>query len=145
MTSRSLSMTQWTGWIFSLTLGSGILSGCTHTGTVPARTHAITIQDTVSPQRLYVQVGEEVRWQNLRSQPVHISLLTPLSSDSVSCATGFSQWGVLNDTATIQPNAYASLCFVKAGSVQYNVWLNPDDPLRSMTPTAKIIVSANPS
>ncbi|MFO0707922.1 MAG: hypothetical protein U0412_13840 [Nitrospira sp.] len=141
MTSRLPRMTHWTGLIFGLAL----IAGCAHTGSVPTRTHAITILDTVSPQRLYVQVGEEVRWKNLRNHPVHISLLTPLASDGVSCATGFSHWGVLNDTATIQPNAYASLCFVKAGSVQYNVWLNPDDPLRSMTPTANIIISANPS
>jgi len=106
------------------------------------RTHYIHIQDAVSPQRLDVHVGDEVRWQNRRSEPVKISLLSQLSGSGVSCQTGFSRFGALDDTATIPPNAYVSLCFARAGSIQYSVWLKREDTLRSMTPTAKIIVSA---
>jgi plastocyanin len=130
--------------LVGLFLGAGLLAACAAAspGTAPARTHYIHIQDAVSPQRLEVHIGDEVRWQNLRHEPVKISLLSQLSESGVSCRTGFSRFGSLDDTATIPPNAYVSLCFARTGSIQYNVWLNPQDPFRSMTPTAKIVVSA---
>lgn len=122
----------------------GLLTACAAASpdTTPVRTHYIHIQNGVSPQRLDVHIGDEVRWQNLRSEPVRISLLSHLSGSGVSCQTGFSRFGSLDDTATIPPNAYVSLCFARAGSIQYNVWLKPEDPFRSMTPTAKIVISA---
>jgi plastocyanin len=127
-----------------LFIGAGLLAACAAASpdTAPVRTHYIHIQDAVSPQRLDVHVGDEVRWQNLRSEPVKISLLSQLSGSGVSCQTGFSSFGSLDDTATIPPNAYVSLCFARTGSIQYNVWLRLEDPLRSMTPTAKIVISA---
>jgi len=130
--------------LVGLLIGAGLLTACAAAspGTTPVRTHYIHIQDAVSPQRLDVHIGDEVRWQNLRSEPVRISLLSHLSGAGVSCQTGFSRFGSLDDTATIPPNAYVSLCFARAGSIQYNIWLKPEDPLRSMTPTAKIVISA---
>ena len=130
--------------LVALLIGTGLLTACAAAslGTTPVRTHYIHIQDAVSPQRLDVHIGDEVRWQNLRNEPVKISLLSHLSGSGVSCQTGFSRFGSLDDTATIPPNAYVSLCFARAGSIQYNLWLKPEDPLRSMTPTAKIVISA---
>lgn len=132
--------TRWVG----LCIVAGLLASCAAAspGTAPVRTHHIHIQDAVSPQHLNVHIGDEVRWQNLRSEPVRISLLSHLSGAGVSCQTGFSRFGSLDDTATIPPNAYVSLCFARTGSIQYNVWLRLEDPLRSMTPTAKIVISA---
>ena len=49
--------------------------------------------------------GFEIRWQNLRHEPVKISLLSQLSESGISCRTGFSRFGSLDDTATIPPNA----------------------------------------
>lgn len=120
-----------------------LLASCTVAPPRPSslQAHYIRIQDSVSPQRLDVRVGNEVRWQNLRPEPVKISLLSPLSESVISCQTGFSRFGALDDTATIPPQAYVSLCFARAGSIQYNVWLDPTDPLRSMTPTAKVVIS----
>ncbi|MDO9119001.1 MAG: hypothetical protein Q7U39_13670 [Nitrospira sp.] len=130
--------------LVGLFMGAGILAACAAASpnATPLRTHYIHIQDAVSPQRLDVHVGDEVRWQNLRQEPVKIGLLSQLSESGVSCQTGFSRFGALDDTATIPPNAYVSLCFALTGSIQYNIWLNPQDPFRSMTPTAKIVVSA---
>jgi hypothetical protein len=132
-----------TGWMRLLTRPI-LLAGCASAppGTSLLRTHYIDIQDAVSTQRLNVHVGDEVRWQNLRSAPVRVSLPSQLSGSGVSCRTGFSRFGSLDDTATIPPNGYVSLCFARTGSIQYNVWLNLEDPLRSMTSTAKIVVSA---
>lgn len=130
-----------------LLIGTGLLASCAAASpdALPLRTHYIHIQDGVSPQRLDVQVGDEVRWRNLRSEPVKISLLSHLSEAGISSQTGFSRFGMLDDTATIPPNAYVSLCFARARSIQYNVWLKLEDPVRSMTPTAKVVVSAEPA
>lgn len=133
-----------TACLTGLFMAAGLLTACATAApdATPWRTHYIHIQSGVSPQRLDVQTGDEVRWQNLRNEPVRISLLSHLSGAGVSCQTGFSRFGALDDTATIPPNAYVSLCFARAGSIHYNVWLNPNDPLGSMTPTAKIVVSS---
>lgn len=135
----TLSALQW----LQLLMWPLLLASCTFAPPRPSslHTHYIQIQDSVSPPRLDVRVGDEVRWQNLRTEPVTISLLSPLARSGVSCQTGFSRFGTLDDTATIPPKGYVSLCFARAGSIQYNVWLNLEDPLRSMTPTAKVVIS----
>ncbi len=91
-----------------LLIGAGLLVSCATASpdTTPLQTHYIQIQDAVSPQRLNVHVDDEVRWQNLRSAPVRISLLSQLSGSGVSCRTGFSRFGSLDDTATIPPNGW---------------------------------------
>ncbi len=93
--------------LMGLFLGVGLLAACATVspGTAPARTHYIHIQVAVNPQRLDVHVGDEIRWQNLRHEPVKISLLSQLSESGISCRTGFSRFGSLDDTATIPPNA----------------------------------------
>jgi plastocyanin len=123
------------------------LSGCANAVPISSsiRTHFIQIREQVSPQNLYVNVGDEVRWQNLRPDPVKVSLLTRHHPDLVSCEKGFTRFGAMEDTATIPPREYVSLCFSKPGTIQYNVWLNPADPRGSMTPTANIQVSAAPA
>lgn len=128
-----------------LCLGSLLSCASPTSVTEPGRTHYVQIQDHVSPQHLYVHVGDEVRWQNRRTAPVTIGLLSPLTADAVSCRKGFARFGSLDDTATIPPDGYASLCFARTGTIHYNVWFNSADPLRSMTPTAKILVSARPA
>jgi len=145
--NTDFSVTHRTTRLVGLLIGAGLLAAraAASPGPAPVRTHYVHIQDAVNPQRLDVHIGDEVRWQNLRSEPVKISLLSQLPESGVSCQTGFSRFGSFEDTATIPPKAYMSLCFARAGSIQYNVWLKPGDPLRNMTPTAKIIVSARPT
>jgi hypothetical protein len=123
------------------------ISGCAHTSTPnpSVRTHFIQIREQVSPQDLYVYVGEEVRWQNLRSDPVKVSLLSHHRLDLASCEKGFTHFGTMDDSATIPPREYASLCFSQPGTIQYNVWLDPDNPRGSMTPTARVQVSVPPT
>jgi hypothetical protein len=122
------------------------VSGCANASTVSTstRTHFIQIREQVSPQDLYVYVGDEVRWQNLRPDPVKVSLLSHPRLDLVSCEKGFTRLGTMEDTAIIPPREYVSLCFSQPGTIQYNVWLNPDNPRGSMTPTANIQVSTVP-
>jgi len=134
----------------SLTIGLICLvyiSGCANTSTISPsiRTHFIQIREQVSPQDLYVYVGDEVRWQNLRPDPVKVSLLSHHRLDLVSCEKGFTRLGTMEDTATIPPREYVSLCFSQPGTIQYNVWLNPDNPRGNMTPTARVQVSTPPT
>ncbi len=124
----------------------GLVSGCANPPVTPsARTHDIQIREHVSPPDLYVNTGDEVRWHNLRTDPVKIGLLSHHPLDLVSCEKGFKRFGTVEDTATIPPREYVSLCFSRPGTVQYNVWLNPADPRGRMTPTANIQVSAIPT
>ena len=121
----------------------GCASGSTTSRSI--RTHFIQIREQVSPKDLYVYVGDEVRWQNLRPDPVKVSLLSHHRLDLVSCEKGFTRFGSMEDSATIPPREYVSLCFSQPGTIQYNVWLNPDNPRGPMTPTANIQVSTAPT
>jgi hypothetical protein len=129
--------------IMCLAFVLGCASGSTTSRSI--RTHFIQIPERVSPQDLHVNVGNEVRWQNLRPDPVKVGLLSHHRLDLVSCEKGFSRFGTMEDTAMIPPREYVSLCFSRPGTIQYNVWLNPDNPRGSMTPTAKIQVSSSPT
>lgn len=123
------------------------VSGCANASPVNTspRTHFIQIREQVSPQELYVYVGDEVRWQNLRPDPVKVSLLSHHRLDLVACEKGFARLGTMEDSAMIPPREYVSLCFSQPGTIRYNVWLDPDNPRGSMTPTANIQVSPIPT
>jgi hypothetical protein len=100
--------------------------------------HYIQIRDTISPMDLYVSVGDQVRWQNLRGEPVKIGLLPGVDLSKTSCEKGFKTFGVMEDFVTIKPRDYVSLCFVRPGLVRYNVWMDPKDTKGNITRTAVI-------
>jgi plastocyanin len=100
--------------------------------------HYIQIRDTIFPMDLYVSVGDQVRWQNLRGEPVKIGLLPGVDLEKTSCEKGFRNFGVMDDFVTIKPREYVSLCFVRPGLVRYNVWLDPNDTKGNITKTAVI-------
>jgi len=146
MVDRQLSLECLGGLSIALVCLAFVLS-CANGSTVrpSSRTHFIQIREQLSPQDLYVHVGDGVRWQNLRPDPVRVGLLSQPRLDLVSCEKGFTRFGTMQDTAIIQPREYVSICFSQPGTIQYNVWLNPDDPRGSMTPTAKIQISVLPT
>lgn len=121
----------------------GAASGCSglHETSRTGAVHYVQIRDHISPQTLYVHVGDEVRWQNLREGPVNVGILEHKKLDQVSCQKGFISFGEIQDLVTIEPEQYASLCFAQTGTVHYNVWMEPDDPKGTMSPTATIRVS----
>lgn len=98
------------------------------------------IRTEVAPRHLTVQVGDEVRWQNLNQHAVRLRMLEDHGADFFVCHKGFSQLGVVQDTVTIAPQQYVSLCFSKAATLRFNVWLDADDPQGAMTPTGTIRV-----
>ncbi|MEX5213901.1 MAG: hypothetical protein NW703_07020 [Nitrospiraceae bacterium] len=100
----------------------------------------IQIRDTVEPQVLYVTVGDEVRWQNLRSEPVRINLLGSEDWTSPGCGKGFSWLGIAREFITIEPREYVSLCVSRPRTLRFNVWMNAGDLRGQISPTATIRV-----
>lgn len=115
------------------------LAGCAMWGEQTADTvHYVQIRDTISPMHLYVSVGDQVRWQNLRNESVKIGLLTGMDLEQATCERGFRRFGVMEDFVTIKPRDYVSLCFVRPGLVRYNIWMDPNDAKGAITRTAVI-------
>lgn len=131
----------WSALVMAALLPSVLLgSGCASTPESARNGQVLYVQirDEVSPQDLHVSIGDEIRWQNLRSEPVKIGLLNTEGLEDAACARGFKRFGLLDNFAIIPPNDYVSLCVSHRGTIQYNVWMDPDDMLHSMTRTATI-------
>ena len=89
----------------------------------------VKIGESLSPQVVTVQRGDEVRWINTRSGPVGISFES--LEGVVSCRKGFvsTGWGYLFGapgpeflaTAMVHNNDSASLCFSTSGTYPYTV------------------------
>lgn len=116
------------------------LGGCgaSQTRADAAAVHDVHIRDEITPNLLYVQRGDEIRWHNLRPHPVKIGLLDTKWRDHVVCQKGFTRFGQVDDLVIIQPQEYVSLCFSHTGTVRYNVWLDPKNLTGSMTPTSTV-------
>lgn len=105
--------------VFAIVL---LAAGCA----VPTTTRSgvvydIRITEGPEPADLIVNPGDEVRWVNARTLPLRVDLVN-VKSGEMSCERRFSNvFGVIQESATIEPNGTASACFVKAGVVNYNL------------------------
>lgn len=107
----------------------------------PPHVHDIHIvsRDVINPVELYATVGEEIRWHNRLTVPIHLGFLGLNPIKEVGCGKGFKTWyGGIRDMVTIRAGGYVSLCFTRAGTFRFNVWTDLGDPLHSMSPTAII-------
>lgn len=107
----------------------------------PTRVHDIYIngQDSITPLELYAAVGEEIRWHNQLSVPIHLGLLGVKPIAEVGCDKGFKTWfGAIKDVVVIPAGEYVSVCFLQARTVRYNIWTDIADPFHSMSRTAII-------
>lgn len=96
--------------------GTDSIANTTRTG----RIHDVSFEERMTPVSMQVQPGDEVRWVNKRSTPVTVEFLGDALAD-VTCQRGFSSLlRRQQETATIEPNQSASLCFVTTGTVTYN-------------------------
>ena len=120
---------------------AGDLTGC-QSAAPPAgggTVRDIHIRDEVTPLSLFAGVGEEIRWQNDREEPVLLSILEARGATDLACNKGFGGWfGQFTEHVTIAPRESVSLCFSKPATIRYNVWLDLDDRHHSMTPTGHI-------
>lgn len=103
-----------------------LLSGCskgmwTNQPTVPETSRTAVVHDVrvsmtdIVPTELSVNVGDEVRFINDKSNPVRIVLIH--AGKSIACNKGFN--GTIDQEADIKPGQYASFCFNKTGAVKY--------------------------
>lgn len=125
-------------WVYAL-------SACGHqsatNGSATVRT--IQISDVVTPDTLYAKPGEEIRWQNLRANPVRLGFLTMRLLDELACEQGVATfWGGVSDLVTIPAGESINLCFVRAGVLRYNVWFDADNPKGAISPSAAVYVEA---
>ena len=103
----------------------------------------IQISDLVQPRTVYAKSGEEIRWQNLRTNPVRVGFLTRRLLDELGCMKGVSAvFGEVSDLITIEPGESVSLCLLRSGILQYNVWFDPENPKGAISPTATVHVEA---
>jgi hypothetical protein len=88
---------------------------------------------------MYASPGEEVRWTNARQNAVRVGFLNMRLIEEHQCETGIvDMFGHVNDHVTIEPGESISLCFVRTGDLQYNVWFDPEDPRGPISPTLTI-------
>jgi len=96
--------------------GTGGIASTTRTGKI----HDVKFEERMTPVNLRVQPGDEIRWVNQRSTPVTVEFLGD-ALDDVTCQSGFSSLlRRQQESAAIEPNKSASLCFGKVGTVTYN-------------------------
>jgi hypothetical protein len=96
-------------------LGVGLLFllGCQGLPTV-TRTGDVKDVTMVNP-------GDEVRWVNKRTAPVRVVLIDQVSNKQLSCKRNFGGMMTSGDTAKLDTNESASLCFRDAGTFRYTV------------------------
>jgi plastocyanin len=105
-------------------LGSSGLHDTSRTG----RVHDIKITaDEVTPKKITVQPGDEIRWVNHRTAPVSIAFTDPLDQ-KLTCQRQFAQMTGPKHTTTIQPNEAVSLCFAGPGVLTYMARMEANVP-----------------
>ena len=119
----------WAALIF-LSLGCESIPTVTRTGDVKD----IIIGDRLSSTELMVSPGDEVRWVNKRTAPVRVVFLDPVPDKRLSCKDNFGGWLTPSDTAKLDTNETASVCFRDPGYVRYTV------RMKSATPAGDINV-----
>lgn len=130
-------------WASSV-LFMGLLCGCAHqTSDGPTVVRMIQISDSITPATVYAKSGEEIRWQNLRTKPVRVGFLSGRLLDDLGCRKGVTTFfGEMSDLITIAPGESVSVCPLRTGTLQYNVWFDVDNPKGSISPTATVHVEA---
>lgn len=99
----------------------------------------ILISEVVQPEVLYTTAGEEIRWQNVRSSPVRLGFLSMRLLDDLACEKDIRTFfGQVNDLITIPPGESISLCLVRSGDLQYNVWFDEKNPKETISRTATV-------
>jgi plastocyanin len=119
-----------------LVIGCASIPKISRTGII----HEVRIEDTLSNPNLTVQVGDEIRWVNFRTEAVSIEF-TPETVQSFSCNRGFSDiFGKPKAETYLKKSESVSLCFSKNGVYKYNVRMEASVPGRQIIVPAVINV-----
>jgi plastocyanin len=98
-------------------LGCQAVPTVTRTGDVKD----IIIGDDLSSREIAVNTGDEVRWINKRTQPVRVIFLDAVLDKQLSCKNNVGGWITPSDTAKLDKNEAASVCFRDPGYFRYIV------------------------
>ncbi len=83
--------------------------------------HTVKIELEPEPADVVVNIGDEVRWINVRTLPVRLDLVGD-AHKTFSCQRGFSNFlGMKREYAVIDPNESVAACFSKVGVIKYNL------------------------
>jgi plastocyanin len=80
----------------------------------------IVVADQLTPMELTANAGDEIRWINKRNGPIRVVFLDPIN-DKFSCKNGFGGLTVKSNSAALDPNESASVCFKNPGYYRYTV------------------------
>ena len=123
---------------------AGLSAACArHVAHNPMTIRTIEISDSVKPHTIYARTGEEIRWQNLRSNPVRVGFLSRRLLDELACRRGVPTFfGEVDDLVTIMPGESVGLCPLRPGVLQYNDWFDPDNPRGAISRTGAVHVES---
>ena len=89
----------------------------------------VTVREGLDPQTITVAAGDEVRWINQRTGDVRIEFIDSIANQ-ISCTRGFHVVAGLghDNTAALNPDETASLCFSQVGTKRYIVRMESTKP-----------------
>jgi plastocyanin len=140
--------------VLLVTLGLLTVVGCaTHQpfpqSSVTGGLVEVKIGESLRPPVVIAKLGDAVRWINMTSEPVDVSLALT-REDMISCQKGFgstglgSLFGSLENEniiiARVLPNESANLCFATPGNYVYTLRSNPPIKDHEMQITGSIKV-----
>ena len=121
--------------VLLLPLGCQSMPSVTRTGDVKD----ILVTQQLSKTEITVNPGDEVRWINKRMEPVRIIFLESVIG-KLSCKKGFGGFMEPTESAILDPNESASVCFREAGSLRYAVKTKSADPSKEINVSGVIRV-----
>ncbi|MEO8340552.1 MAG: hypothetical protein ABI604_12690 [Nitrospirota bacterium] len=112
-----MNLTRYLGIALLFMLGCQGMPTMTRSGDVKD----IIIGDDLTLGETGVNAGDEVRWINKRTAPVHVIFLDAVLDKQLSCKNNFGGFMTRSDTAELETNETASACFRDAGYFRYIV------------------------
>jgi plastocyanin len=85
------------------------------------------VGNEITPQKIQVQPGDEIRWVNHRNKPAQIAFTDPLDQ-KLSCQRNFIGMSGITHETKIDGNDSASLCFLGPGTLHYTARMEADVP-----------------
>ena len=139
--AASLVTALWVGCA-GFPIGSSGLLDTSRTGKV----YDINIMgNEITPKKLSVQPGDEIRWVNHRTAPVQVAFTDPLDVHKLSCERKFAQLTGIRHSTKIGANDSASLCFASPGALTFMVRMEGNVPGNEIIETGSIQVEFNPA
>jgi plastocyanin len=136
----------------SLALTLSALTGCTamgssglHDTSRTGKIHDINIiGNEVTPKKVVVHPGDEIRWVNHRMAPVRVAFTDPLDQ-KLSCERNFAMMTGVRHTTKIDANESASLCFAGPGMMIYMVRMEAAVPGNEIIDSGSIEIAFSQS